>query len=62
MENASAGEIDVPEAEGTVSWADIKRDQRVAWQCYAVGILYYTSPFRALLRKSEDTEFLQAVA
>ena len=38
--HASAGEIDVPEAEGTVSWADIqRRPNRMAWQRNAMGIL-----------------------
>ena len=47
--HSPAGEIDVPEAEGTVSWADVQRDQS-GWlrQRYAVGLLQCATPLGAL--------------
>ena len=40
--HASSGEIDVPEAEGTVSWADIQRDQS-GWLGNVMQWAYYTT-------------------
>ncbi len=58
--HASAGEVDVPEAEGTVSWADIKRDQS-GWLGNIMQWAYYTTLRRLepLVKESEDPEFLK---
>jgi alpha-amylase len=58
--HASAGEIDVPEAEGTVSWADIKRDQS-GWLGNVMQWAYYTTLRRLepLIKEAEDGEFLR---
>jgi alpha-amylase len=58
--HASAGEVDVPEAEGTVSWADIKRDQS-GWLGNVMQWAYYTTLRRLepLVMEAEDTEFLR---
>lgn len=56
----SAGVIDVPEAEGTVSWADIQRDQS-GWLGNVMQWAYYTTLRRLdpLIKESEDTELLR---
>ena len=56
----SAGEIDVPEAEGTISWADIKRDQ-TGWLGNVMQWAYFTTLRRLepLIKESEDTELLK---
>jgi alpha-amylase len=56
----SAGEIDVPEAEGTVSWADIKRDQS-GWLGNVMQWAYFTTLNRLepLVKESGDEEFLR---
>ncbi len=58
--HASAGEVDVPEAEGTVSWADIKRDQS-GWLGNVMQWAYYTTIRRLepLVREAEDEEFMR---
>jgi alpha-amylase len=58
--HASAGEIDVPEAEGTVSWADIKRDQS-GWLGNVMQWAYYTTLRRLepIIKESDDAEFLR---
>jgi alpha-amylase len=58
--HSSAGEIDVPEAEGTVSWADIKRDQS-GWLGNVMQWAYYTTLRRLepLIKESNDNEFLR---
>ncbi len=58
--HASAGEIDVPEAEGTVSWADIKRDQS-GWLGNVMQWAYYTTLRRLepLIKEADDNEFLR---
>ena len=57
---ASAGEIDVPEAEGTVSWADIQRDQS-GWLGNVMQWAYYTTIRRLepFIKEAEDGEFLR---
>ena len=57
---ASAGEIDVPEAEGTVSWADVKRDQS-GWLGNIMQWAYFTSMYRLerLIKELGDEEFLR---
>jgi len=54
------GEIDVPEAEGTVSWADIQRDQS-GWLGNVMQWAYYTTLRRLepLIREADDNEFLR---
>jgi alpha-amylase len=54
------GEIDVPESEGTVSWADLERDSS-GWLGNAMQWAYYTSLRRLepLVREAEDEEFLK---
>ncbi len=58
--HTSAGEIDVPEAEGTVSWADIQRDQS-GWLGNVMQWAYYTNLRRLepLVMESEDPEYLR---
>jgi alpha-amylase len=58
--HASAGEVDVPEAEGTVSWADIKRDQS-GWLGNVMQWAYYTTLRRLepLVLEADDSEFLR---
>lgn len=58
--HASAGEIDVPEAGGTVSWADIQRDQ-TGWLGNVMQWAYYTTLRRLepLIREAEDDKFLR---
>ncbi len=58
--HVSAGEVDVPESEGTVSWADIKRDQS-GWLGNVMQWAYYTTLRRLepLVLESGDTEFLR---
>ena len=52
--HASAGEVDVPEAEGTVSWADIKRDQSAGWEtlCNGHTTLLYADWNRSLTKQT----------
>ena len=58
--HASAGEIDVPEGEGTVSWADIQRDQS-GWLGNVMQWAYYTTLRRLepLVKEADDGEFLR---
>ena len=58
--NASAGEIDVPEAGGTVSWADLERDSS-GWLGNAMQWAYFTSLRRLepLIKENDDAEFLK---
>ena len=58
---ASAGEIDVPELGGTVSWADLERDAS-CWLGNTMQWAYYTSLRRLepLVKEAEDKEFLKA--
>jgi alpha-amylase len=58
--HASAGEIDVPEAEGTVSWADVQRDQ-TGWLGNVMQWAYFTTLRRLepFVHESEDPEFLR---
>jgi len=58
--HASAGEIDVPEAGGTVSWADLERDSS-GWLGNALQWAYYTGLRRLepLVKEAEDEEFLK---
>ena len=58
--HSSGGEIDVPEAEGTVSWADIQRDQS-GWLGNVMQWAYYTTLRRLepLIKEAEDEEFLR---
>ena len=58
--HASAGEIDVPEAKGTVSWADIQRDQS-GWLGNVMQWAYYTTLRRLepLVKEADDSEFLR---
>jgi alpha-amylase len=58
--HASAGEIDVPEAGGTVSWADIQRDQS-GWLGNVMQWAYYTTLRRLepLIKEADDGEFLK---
>jgi len=58
--HAPAGEIDVPEAGGTVSWADLERDPS-GWLGNAMQWAYYTSLRRLepLIKEAEDKEFLK---
>jgi len=57
---ASAGEIDVPELGGTVSWADLERDAS-CWLGNTMQWAYYTSVRRLepLVKESGDKEFLK---
>jgi alpha-amylase len=58
--HAPAGEIDVPEAGGTVSWADLERDSR-GWLGNAMQWAYYTGLRRLepLVKEAEDEELLK---
>ena len=58
--HSSAGEVDVPESEGTVSWADIQRDQS-GWLGNVMQWAYYTTLRRLepLVLESGDEEFLR---
>jgi alpha-amylase len=57
--HAPVGEIDVPEAGGTVSWADLERDSS-GWLGNALQWAYYTSLRRLepLVKEAEDEAFL----
>ena len=57
---ASAGEIDVPELGGTVSWADLERDAS-CWLGNTMQWAYYTSLRRLepLVKEAEDKELLK---
>jgi alpha-amylase len=57
---ASAGEIDVPEKGGTVSWADIQRDSS-GWLGNTMQWAYYTSLRRLepIINEADDAEFLR---
>jgi len=59
-EHSSQGEIDVPEAGGTVSWADLERDSS-GWLGNAMQWAYYTNLRRIepLIREAEDPEYLK---
>ncbi len=54
------GEVDVPEAKGTVSWADIDRDS-TGWLGNTMQWAYYTSIRRLepLIREAADPELLR---
>jgi len=56
----SAGEIDVPESHGTVSWADVQRDQ-TGWLGNVMQWAYYTSMRRLepLVREAGDPDWLR---
>jgi alpha-amylase len=58
--HASAGEIDVPEKGGTVSWADIQRDSS-GWLGNTMQWAYYTTLRRLepIVHETEDVEFLR---
>jgi alpha-amylase len=58
--HASTGEVDVPEALGTVSWADIQRDQS-GWLGNVMQWAYYTTLRRLepLIKEADDNEFLR---
>lgn len=58
--HSSAGEVDVPETGGTVSWADLERDSS-GWLGNAMQWAYYTSLHRleALLKEAMDPELLR---
>ncbi len=55
-----AGEIDVPEAGGTVSWADTQRDQS-GWLGNVMQWAYYTTLRRLepLVKEADDPDFLK---
>jgi len=55
-----AGEIDVPELGGTVSWADLERDAS-CWLGNTMQWAYYTSLRRLepLVKEASDKDFLQ---
>jgi alpha-amylase len=57
---ASAGEIDVPELGGTVSWADLERDAS-CWLGNTMQWAFYTTLRRLepLVKETEDKEFLK---
>ena len=57
---APAGEIDVPESGGTVSWADLERDSS-GWLGNALQWAYYTSLRRLepLVKEAGDAEFFK---
>ncbi len=54
------GEIDVPEAQGTVSWADLQRDQ-TGWLGNVMQWAYYSGLRRLepLILEAEDPEWLR---
>jgi len=58
--HAPAGEIDVPETGGTVSWADIQRDQ-TGWLGNVMQWAYYTTLRRLepFIKEADDSEFLK---
>jgi alpha-amylase len=58
--HAPAGEIDVPEKGGTVSWADLERDSS-GWLGNAMQWAYYTSLRRLepIVHEADDAEFLR---
>jgi alpha-amylase len=58
--HGSAGELDVPESKGTVSWADLERDSS-GWLGNPMQWAYYTNLQRLepLIHESEDPEFLK---
>jgi alpha-amylase len=58
--HASAGEVDVPETGGTVSWADLERDSS-GWLGNAMQWAYYTSLKRLepLIHEAGDAEWLK---
>jgi alpha-amylase len=58
--HAPAGEIDVPEKGGTVSWADIERDSS-GWLGNIMQWAYYTSLRRMepIVHEADDAEFLK---
>lgn len=58
--HTSAGKIDVPEAGGTVSWADIQRDQS-GWLGNVMQWAYYTTLRRLepLIKEADEGEFLK---
>ena len=58
--HAPAGEIDVPEAQGTVSWADVQRDQ-TGWLGNVMQWAYYTALRRLepLVKEADDAEWLR---
>ena len=58
--HASAGEIDVPESGGAVSWADVQRDQ-TGWLGNVMQWAYYTSLRRLepFIKEADDSEFLK---
>lgn len=53
-----AGEIDVPESRGAVSWADVQRDQ-TGWLGNVMQWAYYTALRRLepFIKEADDTEF-----
>ncbi len=55
-----AGEIDVPEAKGSVSWADVQRDQ-TGWLGNVMQWAYYTALRRLepLIKEADDAEWLR---
>ena len=57
---APAGEIDVPESKGTVSWADVQRDQ-TGWLGNIMQWAYYTKLQRLqpLVMEADDPEWLR---
>lgn len=60
LKHASSGEIDVPEGKGTVSWADVQRDQ-TGWLGNVMQWAYYTTLRRIepFIKESEDAELLK---
>ena len=58
--HSPSGEIDVPEAQGTVSWADVQRDQ-TGWLGNVMQWAYYTTLRRLepLIKEADDSEFLR---
>jgi alpha-amylase len=57
---APAGEIDVPELGGTVSWADLERDAS-CWLGNTMQWAYYTSirKLEPLIKETRDKDFLK---
>ena len=58
--HSSADELDVPESQGTVSWADIQRDQ-TGWLGNVMQWAYYVTLRRLepLIKESDDPELLR---
>jgi alpha-amylase len=54
------GEVDVPESEGTISWADLERDSS-GWLGNAMQWAYYTNLRRLepFIKEAQDPEFLK---